>query len=354
MPAPLFACFILYPWQFPVRGIGPTEGTLRCAKWEISTDFAGNLPPSDVDSVGQGPISTRNGRVVCLPFLRFVPRSDFLGKGKSSLETSIQVVNDVRRDPKDLNQPAILFEDQETQRLSFLYSRGIADGLEASVELPFLARNGGFMDPIISWWHATVLPPQDRVRNHLPFGQSIVTIPDVGTFSSASGVGDLSFMLRKRLSPRLIIGAAVKLPTGQASDLFGSGSVDAGVNFEYRTMLTHKLQLDVSAGIVGQGKPTVLKHARGLVDQESLAITYRRNSRDAWVAQWESEAAPVLTVSNENGAHRMLTFGYERKLSHSERLDLYFSEDRDLVPGAPLLVNVAPDFTIGIRFVKRF
>jgi hypothetical protein len=176
----------------------------------------------------------------------------------------------------------------------------------------------------------------------------------VGDFGSASGVGDVSFFLRKRLTPRLIVSAGVKAPTGNAHELLGSGAFDAGVNVEYRTMITHKLQLDASLGVVGQGKPTVLKHARGLVDQEFFGLTYRRNSRDAWIAQWQSEASPVLTVSSANGAHRMLTFGYERKLSARERLDLYFSEDQDLVPGAPILVNIAPDFTIGVRFTHRF
>lgn len=309
---------------------------------------------ADDDGVGRGPISTRNGRIVCLPFMRFVPRDDFLAKGESSLETTLQIINDVRRDPKDVNQSPVLFEDQETQRLSFLYSRGIGKGIEASVEIPFLARDGGFMDPMINWWHHTILPGQDRVRDHLPFGKCVVVIPGVGTFASANGIGDISLFLRKRLNSKLIFAVGAKAPTGNAVELLGSGAFDIGANLEYRTMLTHKIQFDATAGFVVQGKPTVLKHARGIVDQESIAFTYLRNSRDAWVVQWQAESSPVLTVSSANGAHRMLTFGYERKLAHNERLDMYFSEDHDLVPGAPLLVNIAPDFTIGLRLTKRF
>ncbi len=334
MPCPLFACSILAAWWFPVQGIGPSQ---------------------EPGEVSQGPISTRNGRVVSLPFLRFVPRADFLGKGEDSLETSIQVINDVRRDPQDLSKPAVLFEDQETQRLSFLYSKGIATNLEASFELPFLARNGGFMDPIIAWWHHTILPPSFRVRNFLPFGQCFVTIPGVGTFQSAEGVGDVSGFLRKRLSPKFIASVGVKAPTGNPGGLLGSGAFDGGANLEYRTLLRKKLQLDASAGLVVQGKPTVLKHGRTLVDQEFLGLTYLRNSRDAWIAQWQAESSATnIGLASNDGPHRMLTFGYERRLTDKERLDLYFSEDHDLVPGAPLLVNIAPDFTIGVRFVRRF
>jgi hypothetical protein len=263
------------------------------------------------------------------------------------------VINDVRRDPKDVNQPSILEEDQETQRLAFLYSRGIGNGIEVSGELPILFRNGGFMDPIINWWHHTLLSPQGRVRDELPLGRSFVRVPGVGDFGPGGGIGDISLFARKKVGPNLIVAAGLKLPTGDPHQLLGSGAFDAGANLEYRGMLGRKLQIDASVGLVAQGKPTVLKRARGLVDQEFFSLSYLRNSRDTWVVQWQSEASPVLTTSAANGAHRMLTFGYERRLSNSDRLDLYFSEDVDLLPGAPLIVNIAPDFTIGIRYVKR-
>lgn len=333
MPLPFFACSIVAALLVPSQGNWPSGNSAR---------------------VSQGPITTRNGRVLSLPFLRFSPRSDFLSKGQESLETSIQVINDVRRDPRNVNLPSVLEEDHETQRLAFLYSRGLSEDLELSVELPLLSRNGGFLDPIIHWWHQTILGPQERVRDNLPFGRTFVRVPGVGDFGAASGVGDVSVYARKRISPRMIASVGVKIPTGNASDLLGSGAFDAGVNLEYRTMLGRKFQLDASAGVVVQGRPTVLRRARTLVDQESLALTYLYTSRDSWIVQWQSEAAPVSTTSIANGAHRMLTFGYQRKLSVSERLDLYFSEDHDLVPGAAILVNTAPDFTIGIRFNKRF
>jgi hypothetical protein len=209
------------------------------------------------------------------------------------------------------------------------------------------------MDPIIHWWHHTILPPQDRVRDHLPFGRTFIRIPGVGDFGSASGIGALSVYARKRITPNLIASAGVKLPTGSANDLLGSGAFDAGVNLEYRTMLGRKFQFDASVGLIAQGKPTVLRRAKGLVDQESFSLSYLRNSRDTWVFQWQSEAAPVMTVSSANGPQRMLTFGYQRRLSNSQRLDLYFSEDADLLPGATILVNTAPDFTIGIRYVMK-
>jgi hypothetical protein len=191
------------------------------------------------------------------------------------------------------------------------------------------------------------------VRDNLPFGRSFVRVPGVGDFGPAGGLGDVSLYARKRLSPNLIAAAGFKLPTGDAHQLLGSGAFDAGVNLEYRGMFGRKFQSDASVGFVVQGKPTVLKRARGLVDQEFFSLSYLYNSRDTWIAQWQSEASPVLTVPSANGAHRMLTFGYERRLSSSERLDLYFSEDLDLLPGAALIVNTAPDFTIGIRYVRR-
>ena len=210
------------------------------------------------------------------------------------------------------------------------------------------------MDPIIHWWHHTILSPQERVRDNLPFGRSFVRIPGVGDFGSATGLGDVSAFVRKRVSTRMNVAAGVKLPTGDANQLMGSGAFDIGANVEYRTRFLSKFQFDASLGFVVQGKPTVLTRARGIVDQEFLGLTYLRNSRDAFIVQWQSESSPILTVPSADGAHRILTFGYQRRLSNHQRLDLYFSEDHDLVPGAPQLINTGPDFTAGARFVLRF
>lgn len=340
MPFPLFSCSILAAMWFQSQGIGPI--------------------PRAEKPIELGPIATRNGRALSLPFLRFVPRTEILKSGEESLEASVQVINDVRRDPKDVKEKAVLYEDAETQRVSVRYSKGLASGLEVSVEAPILFRNGGFLDPIINWWHHTLLGGHYRVRDHVPEGLCIIHTPDSGDFGEAAGIGDLSFFVRKRLAPHWVGAVGVKAPTGNAGQLLGSGAPDLGLNFEYSSVATPrfvkpgKLRIDASAGFVAQGKPTVLKHARGLVDQEFLGLTYLRNSRDAFVVQWQSEAAPALTVSSANGAHRMITFGYERRLSDHERMDFYFSEDQDLLPGAPMVVNIAPDFTIGIRFVRKF
>lgn len=305
--------------------------------------------------VDLGPIETRNGRVVALPFLRFTPSAGFLRAGESEMSASIQVINDVRRDPRDLSQSSTLEEDQETQRLALRYRKGYTNGFEGSVEVPLLFRNGGFMDPIINWYHFAVLGPQNRVRDFLPFGRSFVRVPGVGDFGSAGGLGDVSFQVRKKVSPRLSLGAALKVPTGSANDLLGSGAFDFGFNAEYQTMIGKKLQLNASVGLVAQGKPTVLRNGRGLIDQEMLAITYKKNSRDAFVAQYQNEASPTrVGLESNDGRHVMLTFGYERRISDRDRLDFYFSEDHDLLPGATALVNIAPDFTIGIRWNRRF
>ncbi len=335
MPLPLAACTILAAYAFPLGGIRPTQS-----------------PPERVE---HGPISTRNGRVVCLPFLRFVPRVDLLGEGQSSLETGLQIANDARRIPKSTAQPALVEEDAETQRLSFLYSRGMKGNWEASVEVPFLARNPGVLDNAINWWHHHVLGGRFRVRDEEPTYRSVVTEPGAGTLGSATGLGDISLFARKRLNGRVIVGAGVKLPTGNARRLLGSGSADAGINVEYRTRLFGRMQLDAALGVVAQGRGKTLKNSRGLVHQELVALTYRMNGRDSWTAQWQGESSPTRTgIAQSDDFHAMLTFGYAHRCSDGQRLELYFSEDRDLVPGFPLLVNVAPDVTIGMRWVRRF
>ena len=105
-----------------------------------------------------------------------------------------------------------------------------------------------------------------------------------------------------------------------------------------------------------QGAAPELEGERTLVHQEALALIYQPNSRDEWVLQWQGESSAVETgVSGSDATHRLVTFGYQRRLGTREFLQLYFSEDRDLFNGTwPEGANIGPDFTIGARWSRAF
>ena len=295
----------------------------------------------------QGPIETRNHRVPSLMFLRFEPRGALLTTGQTETSFSLTVANDLRISPT-------IREDAETARLGLRYRRGYQFG-EFEAELPILSRSGGLLDPIIEWWHEHVLGVI-YVRRDIPYARSEIILPGSGRFGSASGLGDASFKLSRNVTPTTTLSVGLKLPTGDASRLLGSGNADLGVNLGHRVGLLKNLTLYAESGLVYQGNATKLAGTRSFVHQESLALVYARNSRDTWNVQWQGEASALRTRdSGSDSPHRMLTFGITRRISANDHLQLFFSEDGDLLNfRVPEVVNIAPDFTVGVRLSRRF
>lgn len=265
------------------------------------------------------------------------------------MQFSSTVANDLRRS-------ATLDEDYEVQRFAATFRWGLRNGTEAYLEVPWLARGGGFLDPIIDAWHRKVLGWTDPIRDSLPQGRSVAMLGGKYRYGSASGLGDLSGGIARDFGERTTVRLAAKLPTGRSRALLGSGGLDAGLSVEHRIRLSRQWRMAVHLGIVAQSPGKALPSVRGLVDQEGLAIAYVPNSRDQWIAQWNSERAPATTgVPAADGVHSFLTFAYRRKLSPREAVEAFFSEDRDVFEGDfPTAANVAPDLTLGLRYVWRF
>ena len=295
---------------------------------------------------GQGPIETRNGRAPSLAFLRLGPRDGLLAPGERSFGAAFLSANNLR-----FRQG--YREDQETERLGLTYRWGVSRG-EWAVEVPFLARGGGFQDPFIEGYHELI--GIHNFRGTIPFGRVEERIPDSGSFRSAEGLGDVSVAYSRPLGPQAFLSVALKLPTGNAGGLLGSGNADLAVSLYDRWMLGRHFDLFGQIGGVLQGDATRLDHSRSLVDQESLALVYRQNSRDAYAFQWQSEPSALVTGNSTfDGPHRQLTLGYTRRLGGRDTLQLYFNEDGDFLNyRVPELVNIAPDFTIGINLTRRW
>ena len=169
-------------------------------------------------------------------------------------------------------------------------------------------------------------------------------------------MGDVSGVYSRALGPQAFVSGGLKLPTGNAGGLLGSGGVDFALSFYDRWKLGRHFDLYGQIGGVVQGHAVRLDHNRTLVDQESYAFVYRKDSRDAFTFQEQSEPSALITGNQVfDGPHRSLSLGYTRRLSGKDRLQLYFTEDGDFLNfGVPELVNVAPDFSIGVNYTTKF
>lgn len=290
------------------------------------------------------PIPTRNHRAVSLAFLRLEPAPPVLAKGERRTAIGWTVANDLRR-------PIGMDEDYEVQRIAVRGRWGIGRSTDLWVEGVLVGRGGGFLDSWIDAWHRSVLGWTDPVRDATPQGRSVVAQTGRHRFGTASGLGDATVGWTRALGDRTRVSAAVKAPSGNPGGLLGSGAWDAGVSVDHRASLGRGWGLALQAAVILQGEPTRLEGANGLADQALIALTWRPNSKDVWIVQWQSERAPLRSgIASADAAHRLVTFGYRRALGADAELELYFSEDRDLMNGrAPEIANTGPDFTAGVR-----
>jgi hypothetical protein len=299
-----------------------------------------------------GPLEIRNLRSISVPFLRIDPRPDVLGQGERSLSLGFTAANDIRK--LYAGGALLVDEDYEIDRLLARYRIGLGHDLDATFDLPILSRSGGFLDPIVDGWHRLVLGGYEHQRNGAPYGRSRVVFPGDGPYGSSAGIGDVSAWLTKRFSPRLMATVAAKLPTGNARQILGSGAFDAALALQYKLPLSARWTVHLQAGIVAQGDSTELHGTRSSVDQEAVVLSWRPNGRDEWIAQWQGEASATRTgVAASDAAHRLISFGFHRRLSDRKMLELFFSEDRDFLNFGGL-TGVGPDFTAGFRLVSKF
>ena len=298
-----------------------------------------------------GPLATRNHRALALPFLRFEPVWGQPEAGHRWTRAGVSGANDLRRVSKG---SLVVAEDQETTRLTIGQTIGVDDRTAWNWQVPIVIRGGGFMDPLIDSWHAWVLHWSSPLRDATPFGRSIVSIPG-GTYGSAVGLGDASVGVRRRMSEHLAVRAAVELPSGNSGQLLGSGGVDAGLAIDGRWRVASRWALYGGVAVVAQGRGPELDGVRGLADSGYLALVHRANSRDEWIAQWQSERSPLQTgVPGSDATHRLVTLAYRRAMGRGRSLELWFSEDRDLFEGTfPEGANLGPDFTVGLAWTIR-
>ena len=300
------------------------------------------------------PIETRNHRAVTLAFLRLYPQTSVLPFGSKTWSTGITVANDLRRFGE--GRSLVADEDYELVRLELGYRQGLRNGAEWGVQVPILSRGSGFLDSIIDWWHAHTLRWGQSIRDITARYRSVVQLPGEPVFGSATGLGDISFTFAKELDKTVVLNAAVKLPTGDAGKLLGSGGIDLGMSLNAKTSFGRRWYGFAQAGIVAQGHPKELIYARALVHQEALGLVWKPNSRDEWVLQWQGATTALQTgYPKDDAAERLVTFGFQRRLSDHKRLELFFSEDRDLFTGNfPEGANIGPDLTFGARLAWRF
>lgn len=215
--------------------------------------------------------------------------------------TSYAVHLDVANHADSSSTPAeSVVLDGESYYLTLAVRHGISDRLVLGADVPFVSHSGGFLDAPIENWHdfwglSNSQRSGARDRLHLRYEN-----PGLATFeldSSSQGLGDIrlnaTFPLRGDQDGKgLRFGAraGLKLPTGEASELLGSGALDYSLAFyasDANLLSRLRIGLSASVGVLFLGSGDVLPE----IQRDSVVFG---GLAAAWQASGNLDLAAVL------------------------------------------------------------
>jgi len=131
-----------------------------------------------------------------------------------------------------------LIVDAETREMRVTIGRSWPSGFAAQLEVPYRYTGGGVLDDAIDSWHdffslpegARSTMPTDRIR--IVYQRAGATLLDVD--SSVSGLGDASlhfgYSVRSTSATAAAAWLSIKVPTGDADRLTGTGATDVSLS----------------------------------------------------------------------------------------------------------------------------
>ena len=162
-------------------------------------------------------------------------------KGKLDAGFLYQVSNNAIL--SDANGESIIW-DGETAQYNLRFRYGVSDKLELGLDVPFIDHSGGYLDSIIRSYHDMAGFPNDRQeqfeKNQIDYQLNENGAVVYSMKERKSGLGDVRLtaaipLFSKSIQSKrhLALRSMLKLPTGNAEDLLGSGGTDVSMGLAY-------------------------------------------------------------------------------------------------------------------------
>jgi len=313
--------------------------------------------PALVGAEGFGPFSVRNFQ----PFQQLVlslpgDRATVVRPGTLDVRLELAETASIFNDQSPQSDVVVKFE---TLRSGLFLRYGATDRLELGLEVPVLYRYSGFMNGAITATEraTTGLNPARAALNNTSFVFNVTrngqTIMSGGP--GATGLGDTTLMSKYQLlteggwMPAVSLRGAVKLPTGDQADFFGSGSPDFGVGLAVEKLVSGRWILHSNVtGVVPTGtiagiglRPTL----SGLV-----AIEYLWSKNLSLTVHFDYYSSPFKSTgisAFDNGVTETVA-GFSYRVAPHFLWQVYGVENLDFITGS------AADFTLSTVFTYRF
>ena len=227
---------------------------------------------------------------------------------------------------------ANLRQDNEVHRLR-LGTRIGGRGFDTSFALEASARNGGFMDPLVRFWHSAVIPYTDPVLGVPPDGRHDLAWNNADGFHSAGSSGwrvnRAELGVRASPSRGVTLGVASKIPVG-VGNFMERGGVDTAFTAA-ATRMSGSWQLTWEGQHVIAGRRGDLPGGIRLAPSWGTQIFHAgRMVTNRWAVgvQYEDMDAGIdFGLPMSGNKRRQMTFTVRTRLSGSDIAELSVSEN---------------------------
>jgi Protein of unknown function (DUF3187) len=296
------------------------------------------------------PILTRNQHpLVALYGLPLPLAARLPGAGSGNIGATVNWSNVATTDTTDRSSYML---DGEVFEVRVQAGHALGERFAVQGQLAWRQLSGGSLDSLVENWHDLFgLPngsrdnlPRDALRIEYRSGEQTLLLVD----DDSSGLADLPLALGYQLtaSDQGAIAAwlTVKVPTGKAADLMGSGAVDAAFSLAGERQLSERWQLFGQVNLAWLGEGDVLADLQQDFAGSLLAgATWSARRSLELTAQLEANTAVLDTGTNLDGDAVVLTIGGRYRTDSGWVCDFGFSED--------LQIDASPDivFVLGVR-----
>ncbi len=319
------------------------------------------LTPSFLGAAEITPFYTQNQSPVIQIFgLPSIGNPHVLPTRKTDVRVMLDLANSF---VEDQNPRESILLDGESARFTLDARYGISRRWEVGIAVPYIFQSGGFLDNFIIDYHHTFGFPQggrdQAPRNRLLYryrrdGRELLKIDE-----ASNGIGDLQLTSGYQLyesptkpSRAVALRMALKLPTGDANQLHGSGSTDASLwlvaGDDYPVAVGH-FTIFGAAGVLGMTEGTVFSDQQrnwvgfgslggGWSPLPWLAFKIQANAHTSF---YQGSALREL-----NSSSIQLTIGGTLAFSERISLDVGVTED--------LIVHTSPDVVFHLALNGRF
>ncbi len=250
--------------------------------------------------------------------------------------------------------------DGESYRLNFALRYGLSGDWSIGIDLPLVHQAGGFLDSPIREWHSLLGVSNDNRAgedDRLSFVYERDGVRRFETTGPSTGIGDVQLSAQRRVASPwqadnpLVVSFSVKLPSGDAAKLHGSGATDVAVAAHWSRIAAggrYSPDVYLRGGVLLPGDSDVFGGATNdAVAFGTAALRWQATTRLAALVQLDLQSAYIDSELDElGGATVQLGVGGRVRTGADASLDLAIIED--------LVGDATPDVSFHIAWSGNF